>query len=336
MKGIFFKEPHNIVFRDDLPKPAVAPDEVLVKVKNCGICGSDIESYEVGGMLLKNIIIGHEFTGEIVEVGNEVGRKWKVGYRVTADPNLPCMDCYGCLHGLENTCKLSRGLGETMNGAMAEFVNIKADRLFELPDGISFEEGAMVEPLAVAVYAVQESGIKLGETAVVFGTGTIGLLVIQVLKAAGASKVIAIEPVEAKQQLALKLGADHVFDPKSWGKINKIATVDHIIDCVGIGETIMTSLQLIRKAGKITLVGIHPVPFEMKGILALTLKNITIRGIYAYVYDSFKTAIHLIESKKVDVKPIITRTIKLEEAPKAFESLAKREHSDIKVMVELY
>ncbi len=335
MKGIFFKEPHNIVVRDDLPKPALAPDEVLVKVKNCGICGSDVESYEVGGMILKNLIIGHEYSGEIVEVGSLVGRKWKVGYRVTSDPNFPCMDCYGCLHGFENMCKLSRGLGETMNGAMAEFVNIKADRLIELPESISFEEGAMVEPLAVAVYAVQESGIKVGETAVVFGTGTIGLLVIQVLKAAGASKVFAIEPIEPKQQLALKLGADYAFDPKSWGKINKIATVDHIVDCVGVGDSIMTSLQLVRKGGKITLVGIHPMPFEFKGILMLTLKNITIRGIYAYLYDSLKTAVHLIEAKKVDVKSLITRKIKLEEAPKAFESLAKREHPDVKVMIEL-
>lgn len=335
MKGLVYKDVHSVIVREDLPKPTVAPDEVLVKVKNCGICGSDTESYEVGGLMLKNIIMGHEFSGEIVEVGEQVKKKWKVGARVTANPNIPCNDCYWCFHGLDNMCKTSRGLGLTVNGAMAEFVSVKANRLFELPESFSFEEGAIIEPLAVAVYAVQESGIKLGETAVVVGTGTIGLSVIQVLKAAGASKIVAVEPIESKQQLALKLGADLVFDPKNWGKINRVMSVDHIFDCVGTGDTFMNSLQLVRKGGKITFVGIHPKPFEMKGIIQLALKNITIRGIFAYIFDNFKTAIDLIESKKVDVKPLITKTVNLNEAPSAFEGQSKREHVDIKVMIEI-
>ncbi|MHA1271223.1 MAG: zinc-dependent alcohol dehydrogenase [Candidatus Helarchaeota archaeon] len=337
MRGIYFKEPHMVEFKEDLSKPKIKPDEVLVKVKYCGICGSDIESYETGALMLTSIILGHEFSGEIVEIGSNV-RKLKIGTRVTANPNLPCGKCYWCQHNQENMCKDSYGLGLTHNGAFAEYISVKAERLHILPDSISYEEGALIEPLAVAIYGVQESGIKVGDNAVVLGAGTIGLLTIEVLNAIGAGQIIVIEPVESKKKKALELGADIVLNPRDWTKINKYTKkvgADHVFDCVAIPETINNSLKIVRKGGHITFIGIHVDPFQIKGFLQLLLKNISIRGVFAYNQDTFRTAIKLLEKKKINVMPIITKKISLEEVPSAFQMLSELEHEEIKVIVEI-
>ncbi|MHA1488144.1 MAG: zinc-dependent alcohol dehydrogenase [Promethearchaeota archaeon] len=338
MKCAYYVKVGSIEIRDDLPKPTIKPDEVLIKVKYCGICGSGVESFKSGGLYLPGIIIGHEFTGEIVKVGENV-KKWKIGNRVTANPNVPCFDCYWCLHHQENMCKYSNNaLGTTQNGAMAEFINVRAERLHLLPESISFETGATVEPLAVAVYAVQESGLKVGDNAAVFGAGTIGLMTIQVLKAAGAKNIFVIEPVESKQKRALKLGADKVLIPKNWNKITRLTNrvgPDHVFDAVGIPETIMTSLQLVKRGGHVTMIGMHSAPFEMKNFLALTTGNITMRGVYAYNQDHFRTAISLLEQEKVNVEPMITKRIKLDDVPKAFELLSNPPHEEIKILVKI-
>ena len=338
MRGAYFSEVHKVEIRDDLPKPSIKPDEVLIKVKFCGICGTDVESYITGILESKKIILGHEFSGEIVEVGANV-KKWKIADRVTANPNTPCWDCYECDRYNENMCRLAgTGLGLTRNGAQAEYIDVKEERLHLLPDSVSFEEGAMIEPLAIAVYAVQESGIKIGENATVLGAGTIGLFVIQVLRAAGVSKIFVVEPVESKQKKALEVGADEVMDPKKWSKINKLTDKigpDHIFDCVGNPDSIMTSLQLVKRGGKITLIGIHAKPFETKGFMQLVLKNITLKGDFSYNQDSWKTAIELIEQKKINLAPIITKRIKLEEVPEMYEVLANPPHEEIKVLIEI-
>ncbi|MHA1693647.1 MAG: zinc-dependent alcohol dehydrogenase [Candidatus Helarchaeota archaeon] len=337
MKGIYFKEPHNIEFKTDLSKPELKPDEVLVKVKYCGICGSDIESYETGALMLTGIILGHEFSGDVIEVGDKV-KKIKIGTRVTANPNLPCGKCYWCIHDQENMCKDSYGLGLTHNGALAEYIKVKEDRLHKLPDNISYEEGAMVEPLAVATYAVQESGIKLGENAVVIGAGTIGLLTIQVLNAAGAGKIIVIEPVESKQKKALEVGADVVLNPKNWSKISKFTKkigADHVFDCVAIPQTINNTMKIVKKGGHITFIGIHVEPFQVEGFLQLLLKNISIRGVFSYTNDTFTDTITLLEKRKINVKPLITKIIKLEEVPEMFKILSQLEHEEIKVLTKI-
>jgi len=335
MRGAYFSEVHKIEIKD-LPKPKIAADEVLIRVKNCGICGSDVGSYLTGAMESQQIIIGHEFSGEIAEIGDKV-KKMKIGTRVTANPNIPCLDCYYCRHGLENMC-IFHTIGVTHDGALSEFVKVRADRIHKLPDSVSFEEGAMVEPLSIGVQAVRNSGFKVGDTAAVFGAGPVGLMTIQALNAAGASKIYAIELIEAKHPLALKLGADKVFGPKLYGKIIKLTNKigpDYVYDCVGLPETIINSMQLVKMGGTIMIIGMHPEPFEMKGFLQFTTKNITMTGMYLADQESYSTALRLIEQKKVDVLPLITKRIKLEEVPDAIEDLSKGLHDDIKIMVEI-
>ena len=228
--------------------------------------------------------------------------------------------------------------GVTYDGALAEYISIRADRLHRLPESISFETGAMVEPLSIAVYAVKESGFQVGDNAAVFGAGTIGLLTIQVLKAAGASNIYVVEPVKTKQQIALEFGAKKVYDSNLWSKIiratNKIGP-DYVFDCVGIPETINNSLMLVKRGGLIMMVGMYFNPVEIKGFLQLLSKNITIKGMYLVDQQSFKTAIRLIEQKKINLDPIITNRIKLDDAPKAFENLTQKIHDDIKIMVQI-
>ena len=336
MKGAYFSEIKKVEIKEDLPQPEINSDEVLIRVKKCGICGSDIGSYLTGALESQRIILGHEFSGEIIELGEKV-KKLKVGERVTANPNVPCLDCYYCNHGLENMC-IFHTIGITHNGALAEFVKVRADRIHKLPDSISFEEATLIEPLSNGVQAVRTSGLKVGDNAAVFGAGPIGLMTIQVLKAAGASYIYVIEPIEVKQKIALKLGADEVFDPKRWSKIIKLTNKvgpNYVFDCVGLPETIMTSMQLVKRGGTIIIIGIHPQTFELKGFLQFMTKNLTMKGMYLTDQESFNTAIRLIEQKKVDVLPLITKIITLDDVPEEMEKLSKGLHEDIKVLVDI-
>jgi 2-desacetyl-2-hydroxyethyl bacteriochlorophyllide A dehydrogenase len=336
LKGIYYATAREIEVKNDLPKPIIEPDEVLIKVKYCGICGSDVGSFSALGMCLPQIILGHEFSGEIAEIGENV-KKLKVGNRVTANPNIPCLDCEFCAKGLEVMCILS-SVGVSRDGALAEYINVRADRVHVLPESITYEEGTMIEPLSIAVQAVKLSDFVVGKCVAVFGAGTIGLMTIQVLKAAGASAIYVIEPVESKQKLALELGADQVFEPKRWSKITKLTKKlgpDLIFDCVGLPETIMTSMKLVKRGGTIMIIGIHPQPFEMQGFLQLMAKNITMKGMFLADQDSFITSIDLIEKKSVNVKPMITKLIKIEDVPEMFEILVNPPHDEIKVIVEM-
>ena len=338
MKAAVFKEKESVVIEDGYEKPVIAPDEVLIKVKKVGICGSDVGSYESGGPYIPGKIIGHEFSGDIVEVGDKV-KKIKMGMRVTVNPQIPCNECYYCLHNLENMCKLQNySYGTTEDGAMREFISLKAERIHVLPDNVSYEEGAIVEPLSVAVYAVEQSGFRLGQSAAVIGAGPIGLLVIQVLRAAGANKIYVLEPVESKQAKAIEFGADKVFPPNSWNKIVRLTDrlgAEHVYDCVGLSQTFSNALQLVRKGGHITLIGMHSSKFEINNILLMTTNNISVRGVYGYNHDIFKAAINLLEQKKILTDSLITSRIKLDQVPEMFKVLGHPPHDELKVIVDL-
>lgn len=336
MKVAIFEGKEQIVIKDGV-KPEIKSDEVLIQVKKVGICGSDVGSYESGGPYLPGKIIGHEFSGELVEIGENV-KKLKEGMRVTVNPQIPCHECYYCLHAQENMCKLQNySLGTTEDGAMREFLNVKAERVHVLPDNVTFEEGATVEPLSVAVYAVEQSGFQLGQNAAIIGAGPIGLMIIQVLRSAGANKIYVIEPVESKQKIALEVGADKVFLPKAWNKIVRLTGKlgpDHVYECVGLSSTFTTSLQLIKKGGNITLIGMHAKTLEINNILLMTTNNISVRGVYGYNHDIFKTAINLFAQKKITVDPLITKRIRLEQVPEMFKVLGNPPHDELKVIVD--
>ena len=336
MKVAIFEGKEQIVIKDGV-KPEIKTDEVLIQVKKVGICGSDVGSYESGGPYLPGKIIGHEFSGELVEIGENV-KKLKEGMKVTVNPQIPCHECYYCLHDQENMCKLQNySLGTTEDGAMREYINVKAERVHVLPDNVTYEEGATVEPLSVAVYAVEQSGFQLGQNAAIIGAGPIGLMIIQVLRSAGANKIYVIEPVESKQKIAMEVGADKVFLPKAWNKIVRLTDrlgPDHVYECVGLSSTFTTSLKLIKKGGNVTLIGMHAKILEINNILLMTTNNISVRGVYGYNHDIFKTAINLYAQKKIRVDPLITNRIRLEQVPEMFKVLGNPPHEELKVIVD--
>ena len=336
MKVVIFGGKEQIIIKDGI-KPEIKSDEVLIQVKKVAICGSDVGSYESGGPYFPDKIIGHEFSGKLVEIGENV-KKFKEGMRVTVNPQIPCHECYYCLHDKENMCKLQNfAYGTTEDGAMREFINVKADRVHILPDNVTYDEGATVEPLSVAVYAVQQSGFQLGQNAAVIGAGPIGLMTIQVLRNAGANKIYVLEPVESKQKIAMDIGADKAFLPKAWNKIVRLTDKlgpDHVFDCVGLSSTFTTSLQLIKKGGNITLIGIHESTLEINNIMLMTTNNISVRGVYGYNQDIFKTAINLYAQKKIKVDPLITSKIRLEQVPEMFKVLGNPPHEELKVIVD--
>ena len=336
MKVAIFEGKEQIVIKDGV-KPEIKTDEVLIQVKKVAICGSDVGSYESGGPYFPGKIIGHEFSGELVEIGENV-KKLKEGMKVTVNPQIPCHECYYCLHDQENMCKLQNfALGTTEDGAMREFINVKAERVHILPDNVSYEEGATVEPLSVAVYAVEQSGFRLGQNATVIGAGPIGLMTIQVLRSAGANKIYVLEPVNSKQKIAMEIGADKVFLPKAWNKIVRLTDKlgpDHVYDCVGLSSTFATALQLTKNGGNITLIGMHANTLEINNIMLMTIKNISVRGIYGYNQDIFKTAINLYAQKKIRVDLLITNRIRLEQVPEMFKVLGNPPHDELKVIVD--
>jgi len=336
VKIVIFEGKEQLVVKDG-DKPDIKSDEVLIQVKKVGICGSDVGSYESGGPYLPGKIIGHEFSGELVQIGENV-KKLKEGMKVTVNPQIPCFKCYYCLHDQENMCKLQNySLGTTEDGAMREFINVRAERVHILPDNVTYEEGATVEPLSVAVYAVKQSGFQLGQNAAIIGAGPIGLMTIQVLRSAGANKIYVIEPVESKQKIAMEVGADKAFLPKAWNKIVRLTDrlgPDHVYECVGLSSTFTTSLQLIKKGGNVTLIGMHAKILEINNILLMTTNNISVRGVYGYNHDIFKTAINLYAQKKIRVDPLITNRIRLEQVPEMFKVLGNPPHDELKVIVD--
>ena len=336
MKSIVFEGKEQITIKDCV-KPEIKSDEVLIQVKKVAICGSDVGSYETGGPYFPDKIIGHEFSGELVEIGKNV-KKLIEGMKVTVNPQIPCHECYYCLHDQENMCKLQNfAYGTTEDGAMRDYINVKAERVHILPDNVTYEEGATVEPLSIAVYAVQQSGFQIGQNAAVIGAGPIGLMIIQVLRNAGANKIYVLEPVESKQKIAVELGADNAFLPKAWNKIVRLTDnlgPDHVYECVGLSTTFTTALQVIKKGGNITLIGIHASTLEINNILLMTTNNISVRGVYGYNHDIFKTAINLYAQKKIRVDPLITNRIRLEQVPEMFKVLGNPPHEELKVIVD--
>lgn len=334
----------------DVPEPpAPAAGQVKVKVHWCGICGSDLHEYLAGPIFIPAtephpltgstapLILGHEFAGEIVEVGPGVTNV-KVGDRVAPDACQACWECYYCKRNLYNLCEKLAFTGLMTNGAFAEYVNIPAYTLYKLPETVSYEAGALIEPMAVGIHAVRQAPVIQGDTVVILGAGTIGLVTLQAVRAAGASKIFVIEMAKARKEFAAKLGATAVFDPKEVDVVAKVREAtgglgaDVSIECIGHEATGPLAVEVIRKGGKAVLVGI----FERESSInffnvVATEKQII--GSLAYSGE-FATAIDLLGDGRLNAEPLITGKIKIDDiVEKGFEELVNRKEENIKILV---
>jgi len=311
----------------DLPVPKVQADEVRIQVKACGICGSDVHGMDgSSGRRIPPIVMGHEAAGEIVEVGDEVVG-FGVGDRVTFDSTIFCGECGFCQRGEINLCDNRRVMGVScgdyrQNGAFAEYVVAPARILHKLPAGMSYQHAAMVEPVSIAYHAVRRSGIEPGQSAAVFGVGMIGLLIVQVLRVFGASRIVAVDLDPAKVELALSLGAtDSALDEP----------VDVALEAVGITPTVSASINAVRKGGTVVLVGNLSPKVEIP-LQAVVTRELNVFGTCGS-QGEYPECLELIASGQVQVEPLISKSIGLEDAAEYFHRLYAAEPGLLKVMV---
>ncbi|HBR02710.1 MAG TPA: galactitol-1-phosphate 5-dehydrogenase [Ruminiclostridium sp.] len=341
MKALVLKEYNNFSV-EDVPVPEFGRDEVLIRVKACSICGSDVHGMDGStGRRIPPIIMGHEAAGVIEKVGENV-KSYKPGDRVTFDSTVYCGSCYFCRHGEINLCDNRKVLGVScgdyrFHGAFAEYVAVPQHILYPLSDELSFERAAMVEPLSIAFHAIKRSPVSLNDTAVVVGAGMIGLLIIQLLKVNGCGKIIAVDLVPGKLEMAKKFGATHALKsdevdvPAEIYKLTSGLGADIAFEAVGIGPTIQTAISSLKKGGSLTLVG------NIKPSIDLPLQTVVTRQLSLYgscaSNGEYPDCLDLIASGKVDVDSFISSTSSLEDAAGWFDRLYKGEPGLMKVII---
>ncbi|MBM4084045.1 MAG: galactitol-1-phosphate 5-dehydrogenase [Planctomycetes bacterium] len=341
MKALVLKEYGRFVL-DDVPVPDVAANEALVKVKACGICGSDVHGMDGStGRRRPPIVMGHEAAGVIAQVGPGV-RGWKEGERVTFDSTVYCGECWFCRRGDVNLCDNRRVLGVSCDeyrrhGAFAEYVAVPQHILYRLPDGVSFEQAAMIEPLAVAVHGVNLARIKLNDTVVAVGTGIIGLLALQAARVVGAGKIIAVDLETEKLDTARRLGADVGLKADACNVAEEVKKLsdgrgaDVALEAVGIAPTVKTGVQCLRKGGTLVLIGNLSPTVELPLQTCVT-RQVTLIGSCAFVHD-YPACIELIAQRKVNVDALISAVAPLAEGPRWFERLHGKEPGLLKVIL---
>ena len=342
MKALVLKEYRRFAL-EDFAVPELQPGEVLVRVRACGICGSDVHGMDgSSGRRIPPIIMGHEAAGEIAEVGGGV-TGWQTGDRVTFDSTVYCGDCWFCRRGKINLCDNRRVLGVSCgdyrrHGAFAEFVAVPQRILYRLPDTLSFEQAAMVEAVSVAVHAVKRTPLAADAVAVVVGTGMIGLLVVQALRAAGCQQIAAIDLDEGKLQLSKKFGATHTLKADDPGLLEKIRALtggrgaDAAFEVVGLPQTVKTAIESVRKDGSVTLVGNLKPQVDLP-LQAVVTRELTLIGTCASAGE-YPECLELIASGQINVTEFISATPPLAEGALWFERLYAGEKGLMKVLLK--
>jgi len=327
----------------DLPLPRVEPQDVLIEVAACGICGSDVHGYDGGsGRRIPPIVMGHEAAGTVAATGANV-RGFAVGDRVTFDSTVYCGACTFCASGEVNLCHNRQVVGVSCGefrraGAFAQFVAVPERIVYRLPEGLSFPEAAMLEAVSVALHAVRISEIKEGETALVIGAGMIGLLLLQAARVAGCSRVYVADIDETRLALARQLGADETFMASGTALLDRIAHmtdgrgVDLVLEAVGRNETVGGAIDCVRKGGTVTLVG-NITPEVTLPLQKVVSRQIRLQGSCASSGE-YPEAMELIAAGKIRVDSLITAVAPLEEGPAWFERLYSREPNLMKVVLD--
>jgi (R,R)-butanediol dehydrogenase/meso-butanediol dehydrogenase/diacetyl reductase len=324
----------------EVPDPTPAEGEVVVAVSHCGICGSDLHEYASHGPSMRAAgvfqpVMGHEFTGVVSAVGAGV-KSHKAGDPVVVHPGGSCGKCYFCTSGQSNLCADQQGTGYRRAGGYAELCAVRADQALALPDSKWLEAAALTEPFGVAMRAINRGSLRQGETVFIAGGGPIGLLATIAAKRNGAGRVIVSEPAESRRELAKKLGADEVVDPAKSAslqvrELTKGLGVDLAVEAVGIVPTMDDCIASTRRGGRIVVAGAFEVPYQVM-LLNLLVQEQSIIGTFGY-NEEFAEARDLICSGEVDVSPLISRTVSLEELPATFEEITQDRNKYQKVLV---
>ena len=318
MKSAVFYGKHDLRVENS-PMPKVGPEDILIQVKACGICGTDVHIYEGdkgAAEVTPPTILGHEFSGVIAEVGSNV-TKYKVGDRVCIDPNCYCGKCDFCRNGIAHYCTDMIGYGTTVNGGFAEYCSVNQRQVYKLGDNTTFEQGAMTEPVACCLHGMDMCNIHPGSNVVVIGGGMIGLLMLQLSKLAGAARVALLEPVESKRAVAKKLGADILIDPINENveeelKKAGMTWVNTVIECVGKTATIQQAIDIVGNKGTVMMFGLTK-PDDTIAVKPFQIfqKEIELKSSFINPYTQ-KRALDLIDSGRLDVSSMVYAVESLE------------------------
>ncbi len=341
MKALLLKEYMKLEVTE-VPEPELGPEDLLVRVRACGICGSDIHGIDGStGRRIPPLVMGHEAAGVVAKVGSAV-TAWKINDRITFDSMISCGKCPFCRSGHMNLCDNRMVLGVSCgdyrrHGAFAEYVAVPQHICYMLPDELPFEHAALIEAVSVAVHAVEVTPIRLGDTAVVVGAGMIGVLTVQAARNAGCTTVYAIDLDDAKLEMAVKLGAAEGFNPKHCDPVAEILKrtngkgADIVLEAVGATDPIKTAIACVRKGGTVTLIGNITPKIELN-LQSVVTREIRLQGTCGS-NGEYPACIDLLVKGLIKVDSIISERVSLEDAPRAFERLYNHEPNLMKVIV---
>lgn len=332
-------KPKEIIFKE-VDVPQVGEHQVLVKIMNIGICGSDIHVYHgVHPFTSYPVTQGHEVSGEITELGKNV-TEFYVGQKVTIEPQVYCGECYPCRHGKYNLCEELKVMGFQTTGTASEYFAVDASKVTPIPQEMSFEEGAMIEPLAVAVHAVKQMGNVQGMNIVVIGAGPIGNLVAQTAKGMGAAKVMITDVSDLRLEKAKECGIDVCINTKdrdfgeAMVKTFGPDKADVIYDCAGNNITMGQAIKHARKGSVIVLVAV----FAGMATVDLAVANdheLDIKSTMMYRHEDYVDAIRLVKEEKVQLKPLISKTFAFKDYQKAYEYIDANREATMKVIINV-
>lgn len=331
---------------EDRPIPKIEdPFSVLLQVNYTGICGSDIHYWQHGRIahyVVKDpMVLGHESAGTVVECGEKV-TTLKKGDKVAMEPGIPCRRCIRCKEGTYNLCPdMAFAATPPYDGTLAKYYVLPEDLCYKLPENMSLEEGALMEPLAVAVHVTGQADIKIGESVVVFGAGPVGLLCCAVAKAFGASKIISVDIVKPRLEFAKEYAATGTYESQKISASENAQRIkdefdlpngaDVAIDASGVEPSIQAAINVLRTGGRYVQGGMGRDECVFP-IMAACVKELTVKGSFRYSTGDYATAVELVASGRIDVKKLISKTVKFDDALQAFEDI--KNGQGIKVLIE--
>jgi (R,R)-butanediol dehydrogenase / meso-butanediol dehydrogenase / diacetyl reductase len=337
---------------EEVQEPEVGEGNVKVKVDWCGICGTDLHEYLAGPIFIPPVgsphpitgdtlplTLGHEFAGEVVEVGDG-SAEVNTGDRVAIEPVFRCGECAACQRGATNLCE-KLGFYGLMGGGggLSEFAVVPSYMIHRLPEGLTTEQGALVEPIAVGLRAVRRAGFQEGQSAVVFGAGPIGAVTVQCLKAMGAGQIMVAEVSEARKEKAREIGADVVIDPTEEDVVERVSELtegegaEHSFDAAGIQQTLQTALHATRKGGTVTIISIWEGPVELNPN-DIVMSELNVGGTICYTPDDFADTIAMLKDGSIETEGIITERIPLSDVLEGgFEELVDHKDRHVKILV---
>ncbi len=331
--------PKEIIFRE-IDIPEVGDDEVLIKIKKIGICGSDIHVYHgTHPFTSYPVTQGHEVSGEVVEVGKNVS-KVKAGDRVTIEPQVRCGKCYPCRHGKYNLCEELKVMGFQTTGTASEYFKAPELNVTKLPDDMDYSKGAMIEPLAVAVHAISRAGDIRGKRVSVIGAGPIGNLVAQSAKAMGAERVMLSDVSDYRLSLGKKVGIDAVYNTRESDYNADLIDcfgpdkADIIYDCAGNDITMNSAIRSARKGSTIILVAVYAGMANVD-LAVLNDHELDLNTTMMYRHEDYEKAIELVNEKKIDLESLMSNTFPFNEYQKAYEYIDQNREKAMKVLIDL-